>query len=173
MDFISRKLPLCKNGLQPTFDYLINVNEFLKYRDKNREDAWYGTYEIWKTKLLRNHKYESIQNVYIGHGLIYDPKTYGIEIFLNNSRALHHKKQMVEDYIEIGWEARITSIGLTKNEARVLEALFIRLELENGRSLTPVGIYTWDGYSLMNKNRGLGNDNWKKMGDLYLRPEWK
>lgn len=173
MDFISRKLPRCKNGLQPTFDYLINVNDFLKYRDKDREDAWYGTYEIWQTELLWKGKYNPVQKVYNGHGLIYDPNTYGINIFLNKCRALHHDGQMVEDYIESGWEVRITSIGLTKNEARVLEALFIRQDLENGRSLTPMGTYTWDGHSLMNKNRGLGPDNWKKMSDLYLRQKWK
>ena len=167
------KLPRCKNGLQPTFDYLINTRDFFRYRDKNRKDAWYGTYSIWQTRLTKSGYYVPIQEVYIGQGLIYDPRVYGLDVFLNKSRALHHDGQIIEEYLRVGWEARITSIGLTKDEARVLEALLIRLEIEDGRSLTPVGAETWDGYSLMNKNRGLGDKTWEMLSDKYLMPEWK
>ena len=62
------------------------------------------------------------------------------------------------------WVIRIIASGLTKNQAKALEAYFIR-EASKRRALSKKGQFVWDGVSLMNKHR-----EWKaeKMIDKYL-----
>jgi len=145
-----------KDGYTIRWD-LVNVDEILKWRDKDRQEDC-CTYEIWYKDIL----------VYIGEGKYYDIMVEGKKKFLL-SRPFMHKKDLVKKYVDEDWDIRITSYGVTKKEGQVLEAYFIRQALAEGRTLTKQGATTWDGYSLMNKNRGMSDANYSKSSSLYLR----
>ena len=61
---------------------------------------------------------------------------------------------MLECTIDSRWTCQIIN-GLTKKEARILEAYFISIA---DRSLSAPGTYEWDGVSLINKKREINYD---------------
>ena len=102
---------------------------------------------------------------YYGHGIHYDIEKYGYKKWWKYSRAFETKnKHLAHNTVNKNWVIRIIASGLTKNQAKALEAYFIR-EASKRRALSKKGQFVWDGVSLMNKHR-----EWKaeKMIDKYL-----
>ena len=116
--------------------------------------------------------------VYIGEGLYWDVHETTYSNFMR-SRPFNHKQnkkgtELLVKYIQEGWSIDIVSYGLTKLEGRILEALFIRNEINKGKTLSLQGSTEWDGDSLMNKNHGMSDTEFKKYSEMYLNKiEWK
>lgn len=109
----------------------LDLNEVFRLRDKD----WFAEHEyyvyLWKL-FSKVH--------YIGKG--------------KGNRFDDHKGDMLEKTIDDRWICEIIAWGLTNKEARMLEAMLIKIACEE-RNLSRRGTYLWDGKSLINKRREL------------------
>lgn len=146
----------CWIDLNDGFD----VDSYFSQREiSNKRDS--GLYFIYD---------ECSRLVYIGEGVT----TIDLVSGEPKLRAASHKQniygtELVCKYVRPGWTIKIIAYGLTKLEGCILEAYFIREELKKGRKLTQIGATEWDGDSLMNKNRGMSDNNFNKTARMFLK----
>lgn len=68
-----------------------------------------------------------------------------------NDRPFKHENDLLSTLIDEGWECFILAANLTKMECCILEAKL--LSMVKYRTFSRRGEYTWDGVSLINKQR--------------------
>ena len=154
-----------KDGYTISYSNLINTNDYLKVRDPvSGRDRDYCVYRI----IGPNGRV-----FYIGRGRYYDWRIYNWYVFWNKTRPFIHKNDVLCKVLGKGWTIEILVFGLSINESAILEALFIREQLWSGRTLMKRGTYDWNGYSLINKNRGMSDETYETMSKIYLKSEWR
>ena len=117
-----------------TYFVLLDLNSLFKQRDIDWNSKHDRCVYFW---LLDEKVY------YIGQGKFN-------RYFWQTSRPFHiGNNDLLENTIDSRWTCQIIH-GLTKKEARILEAYFISIA---ERKLSKIGSYKWDGVSLINKRR--------------------
>lgn len=136
MQYLKKK---ANNGCWIKFA-LLDLNRLFKQRDRDWWEKHDCSVYFW---LYKGTVY------YIGHG----------RLDMNNwqeGRQFHIGcNDMLSNTIDSRWTCEIIH-GLTKKEARILEAYFISIAQ---RPFSKIGTYVWDGVSLINKRREV---NYKK-----------
>ena len=123
-----------QNGFLVKF-WSLDLNVIFKKRDAD----WFNSDRNYCIYLWCRHGVAH----YIGEGRL-DTK------FWQEGRPFNHKDDMLTNTIGKKWKCEILACGLSKKEAGIIEAYLLK---NNNRTLSKRNQYTWDGVSLINKQR--------------------